>query len=136
MSSGNGLIITSLVFFITDPENPFVDHHYFDIEAFVNPIPLTRGLRGVFPCRTSSPDYKVIFTRENQPRVYGPKDGMTFDPKEGLIVDMVDKHDGVFACTVNITTSDGTKTFSRKWRTQITSKIFILQQNKWGFKLT
>ena len=106
--------------YISDPAHPFVDHNYVEKNFYDNTLNLTKGKKGVFPCRTSNPMYEVAFISNNYPPVaYGPEDGVTFDPKEGVIVDNAGDFNGVFACEVSVTINKMEKLFVRSWRTNI-----------------
>ena len=116
----NALVSHILVWLsLSDVENPFIDRSY--IYSAPNEIILKLGQTIIFPCQTSSPNFKVVFACIcNTSRVYGPSDGVIFDPREGISISRVDdSFQGSYKCTVDVSTPSGLKTVSRTFHAKL-----------------
>ena len=105
-----------------DPDNPFVDPGHADSSP--QKVKLDLGRKGVIPCRTSSPDYKVVFACVcDSAKVYGPEEGIDFDPKIGIQIDqVVSSFDGNYKCMAVVPTPGGVKTYSRTFHVMVPIK--------------
>lgn len=116
----NLCILQCSIFFIADPKQPFADDKYIDMPRYPNPLNLYMNTPFVVPCQTSSPDLNV--TLSCICHVKGPlgiKDGVTFDPQKGFIIENVrESFDGLHVCETTV----GNKTFSRLFIFYIYSK--------------
>lgn len=93
------------IIYFTDLDNIFPDRNLINVPGFPFPNPrnLFQGHQAIIPCWVSTPNVTVRFLRDTwdplDQEPLGPDDGVTWDPKQGFIIENPDRRfDGMHKC--------------------------------------
>jgi hypothetical protein len=112
-----------LYIIFADPMNPFIDQNYIDLPGYENHLFLNLNRKFVVPCQTSLANANVTLRCDcHNPKPLGPEQGVTFDPKRGVLIEMVTMaFDGIYVCETIIDSI----TYSRIYTFLIQGKCLI-----------